>query len=229
VSLEWEVDSLFRMVIRHLANRGASTKDAVTWLQSVGIKLAPHPGGAQFGLMPGSLGESGQRALAKALAGEVMGRGPRKGFTYRWIPARLKDAGGRIVPRSFLRLFEHAAKHAQREAGKSDTLMSPLDLVYALTETSKDRVSELGEEYPFVARLENLKNKTMLMERKDVVKLLKSPAGQPDGFGADGEAVFRELSRIGVIETRDDGRIDVPDIYRYGYGIKRSGGAKQPR
>jgi hypothetical protein len=230
VSLDWDVDSLFRLTVRHLSNRGPHVNAMVKWLRSAGIALKDHPGGARFGLLPEPLGEEGQRAFAEQLAGAVMGSGPKKGYTYRWIPARLKDAGGRIVPRSFLRLFGYAAREARLANVKGDSLMSPAHLVGALVKTSEDRVRELQEEYEFVGRLVNLKNKTMLMERKDVVKLLAAPAStKPDGFGKDGEAVFRELSRIGVFETRSNGRIDVPDIYRYGYDIKRSGGAKRPR
>ena len=43
----------------------------------------------------------------------------------------------------------------------------------------------------------------------------------------NGAAVLDELKRIGVVSVRDDGRIDVPDIYREGFGIKRKGGTKR--
>jgi hypothetical protein len=108
--------------------------------------------------------------------------------------------------------------------------MEPTSLVAALQRTSRDRVSELREEYRFVGRLENLRGETMLMSRTQVVaRLSRSSETEDDGFGADGESVFRELRRIGVLEIRDHGRVDVPDIYRYGYGIKRRGGARAPK
>jgi hypothetical protein len=228
VSLEWDVDSLYRLVARHLANRGLHTKKMVEWLGTAGVELRPHPGDVKFGLIPEPLGEEGQKALAQHLAGVYMGSGSRKGFTYRWIPARLKDADGRIVPRSFLRLFGFAAGAAQHDKGKGEALLTPLHLSSALIDTSKDRAVELREEYKFVGRLENLRDLTMLMNPKDVIKLLNKPPDEDDGFGNRGDAVFRELRRIGVLEIRADGRVDVPDIYRYGYGIKRSGGIKQP-
>jgi hypothetical protein len=31
--------------------------------------------------------------------------------------------------------------------------------------------------------------------------------------------------RVGVVTMRDDGRVDVPDLYRHGFGMKRKGGA----
>lgn len=230
VSLEWDVDSLYRLVARHLANRGPHPRKMVEWLGEAGVALSVHPGDARFGLIPAPLGEEGQKDFARHLAGVYVGSGSRKGFTYRWIPARLKDADGRIVPRSFLRLLGFAARKAQLDKVKGETLLTPLHLASALIETSKDRVRELREEYRFVSRLENLRDKTMLMDLKDVTNLLaRSRPEEDDGFGTRGDAVFRELRRIGVLEIRDDDRVDVPDIYRYGYDIKRKGGTKQPR
>jgi hypothetical protein len=171
-----------------------------------------------------------QNRFATALAGEVMGSGPKKGYTYRWIPARLRDAGGAIVPRSLLRLLGHAAKGALRKGVASrGPLMDPTELVGALQTTSANRVAELGDEYKLVKRLEHLEHQTVLMARDEVVDLLRRPRPEDDGYDEDGEAVVEELIRIGVLEVRSDGRIDVPDIYRYGYGIKRKGGAKAPR
>jgi hypothetical protein len=37
------------------------------------------------------------------------------------------------------------------------------------------------------------------------------------------------LLALGVLENRSDGRINVPEIYLYGFGIKRKGGVKHPQ
>jgi len=224
VSLEWDVQSLYQLAVRHLANAGPAVERMRQWLGAAGIELIPYGPNGEFGLITPAMSEAKQRALASALAGDVMGKGPRKGFTYRWIPARLKDAEGRIVPRSFLRLLAHAAKETLSNPPVTGPLMEPKWLVAALQRTSLDRVNELGEEYPFVSRLEGLRGQTMLMEKRKVVDILEK-----EGPGGDGDKVFEELLRIGVLEVRKDGRIDVPDIYRYGYGIKRKGGAAAPR
>lgn len=233
VSLEWNVEQLYRLLVRHLANRGPHVEPMRQWLRDkAGAQLEQRD---RYGFFPGEMPEPKQKALASALAGEIMGKGVGKGYTHRWIPARLRDAGGRIVPRSLLRLLGYAARRAQLDPPGMGPLLEPTSLVGALEDTSRARVTELHEEYPFVARLEHLRGKTMLMERRHVVAALaKGAVGteatrEGDGFGHDGGAVFDELRRIGVLEVRDDGRIDVPDIYRYGYGIKRKGGAKRPR
>lgn len=230
VSLDWTVESLYRLAVIHLANRGPHQEAMRHWLEGRAKLTFDERTVNGLGFVPGPMAEAEQRSFAVALAGDAMGKGLKKGFTHRWIPARLRDADGRIVPRSLLRLLGFAAKHARNEPRGQGPLMDPASLVGALQETSRARVNELREEYPFVARLENLRDKTMLMEKRQVRDLLARPvAATPDGFERDGEAVFEELRRIGVVEIRADGRIDVPDIYRYGFAIKRKGGAKAPR
>jgi hypothetical protein len=96
-----------------------------------------------------------------------------------------------------------------------------------LAETSKQRVAEIGEEYPLVKRLENLRDLQVMLDPAVVAEQL----GKPTEIGEKempGEAVMEELRRLGVLSVRRDGRIDVPDIYRYGYGIKRKGGVARP-
>ena len=61
--------------------------------------------------------------------------------------------------------------------------------------------------------------------RREVVKALATQKLE-DGFHDDAEGAFEELLRIGVLADRD-GRIDVPDVYRYGFGIKRKGGTRR--
>lgn len=228
-SLAWDVEALFRLVARHLANDGPSPSEARDWLlrEVKGLRLDDR---GEFGLMPSGMSEAARKSFASALAGELMGSGIKKGYTHNWIPARLKDAGGLIVPRSMLRLLSEAARHARREDRRrtSRSLIQPVDLVAALVETSRQRVTELREEWPVVARLANLEGASMLMDRAEVEERLGRRVGQ-DQLSRDGEKIFDELRRIGVLEQRVDGRVDVPDIYRYGYGIKRKGGARKPK
>jgi hypothetical protein len=228
--LEWDVNSLYQLAVRHLANEGPDAELMRGWLTDrAKLALTPHPGSPDFGWLPPTMGDDQQWTFAKALAGDQMGSGPRKGYTYRWIPQRLKDGGGSIVPRSMLRLLKEAATLGLRAPRGKGPLISTENLVGALAETSRARVTEMGDEYAVVKRLENLRGTTMLMSRDEVIEILARTTGREDPFGSDGEAIFNELQRIRVLETRWDGRVDVPDIYRYGYGIKRKGGARAPR
>jgi hypothetical protein len=225
--LEWDVASLYRLVVRHFAEASPELR---AWLGRVkgGPTLEER---GDYGWFPGATDEDAQYAFASHLAGEVMGSGLKKGYTYRWIPNHLQDAQGRIVPRSMLNVFAFAAEDALKNplGSKSSQLLTPANLVAGLTETSNERVQELKEEYPLVLRLKNLEGATLLLDPDEVIERLAQPvAGDPTQL-TDGTAVYDELRRIGVLSVRADGRVDVPDIYRSGFGIKRKGGSKRPR
>ena len=82
-----------------------------------------------------------------------MGRGPKRGFPYTWIPNHLADTQGRVSPRSLLAALRTAAE---------DTANQPAELPHALhydsikrgvQEASKIRVREIQEDYPWVHRV----------------------------------------------------------------------------
>lgn len=227
VSLDWDVESLYRATVRHMAG---SSPELLAWLQGIehGFVLEERP---DVGWMPGSMSESVQKAFADRLAGEVMGAGARKGYTYRWIPNHLQDAQTRVVPRSILVLLGEAAKEALKHPLSSGPrLITPPDLAAALIETSRARAGEIGEEYKLVMRLKNLEGMHLLLQPEQVIARVGQPAdGEKPGLTTDGRAVLDELVRLGVIAIRSDGRVDVPDIYRFGFGILRKGGVARPR
>jgi hypothetical protein len=220
-SLDWDAESLYRAAVRHMT----AVPGLLAWLRDVkGLDLEDRE---EWGLMPGPMPDRIQKAVADRLAGELMGTGARKGYTFRWIINHLKDAEGRVVPRSFLTLLGEAAKLARvKPLGAGKRLLKPQNLVEALAATSEARVGEIKEEYKLVARLENLRGKRLLLPRETVVAHVGRPtAGEPPGLPTDGEPVFEELRRLGVVSLRSDKRVDVPDIYRSGFGILRKGGA----
>lgn len=230
LSLDWDKEALFRALVRHAANLHPGLR---SWIQR-GARRLPLGEDPDLGWMPPALPEFGrvsQKAFVDHLAGEVMGDGAKKGYTSRWIPNRLQDANIRVVPRSLINLMAGAADHALSTGARAthERLLTPVDLVAGLKTTSDSRVAELFEEYKFVARMKNLEGRSVLMDRHDVEKILARPRPDvPDGLGTDGERVVDELIRIGVLSVRSAGRIDVPDIYRYGLGIKRKGGVSHP-
>lgn len=231
VSLEWRVEDLYRVLIKHMANL---SDDLKKWLES-STRGIPFTDGKALGWIPKNplpeTGPGSQKAFVDHLAGELMGSGGKKGLTYRWIPNRLQDAHARAVPRSFLSLVRHAAKYAlsQGPGAQSLRLLTPLELQGALEVTSKLRAKELTEEFPVVARLENLRGQTVMLARKMAVAALSQRTASDDEYDDDGEQVLHALIELGAMSEREDGRIDVPDIYRYGFGILRKGGVKRPR
>ncbi len=231
VSLEWRVEDLYRVLIKHMANISDRLKDWVAG-STRGIPLKYE--GALGWMPPNALPETGtasQKGFVDHLAGEQMGSGDKKGLTYRWIPNRLQDAHARAVPRSVLSLVRNAANFALTKGpgAQSLRLLTPVELQGALENTSKRRVNELKEEFPVVARLEHLHGKTVMLPRKVAIDALSRGSAENDEHGTDGEQVLQSLIELGVMSEREDGRIDVPDIYRYGFGILRKGGVKRPR
>ena len=58
--------------------------------------------------------EDHQREKFHAVAGRWMGRGPKRGFPYTWIPNHLGDTEGRVSPRSFSRRFAQGRRGHRR-------------------------------------------------------------------------------------------------------------------
>ncbi|AUX27664.1 uncharacterized protein SOCEGT47_082620 [Sorangium cellulosum] len=227
VSIEWDVASLYRVVVRHMAE---ASDELRRWLARVRHGLVLEDRG-EFGWMPGPMNEDTQKAFATQIAGEVMGAGARKGYTHRWIPNHLQDAQRRIVPRSMLNLFGFAGREAiKHPLTKGSRLVTPTDLGEALVATSRARVGEIKEEYELVLRLDSLRGAMVPLDRDEVLRRVAQPVvREPAGIPTDGKMVFEELFRLGVLSLRPDGRIDVPDIYRSGFGILRKGGTARAR
>lgn len=231
VSLYWSTEDLYRVLIRHIAAADGLREWLSTGRNSIALR-ADEPLGW---FPPEALPEDGrcsQRTFAEKLAGEIMGAGVKKGYTHRWIPNHLQDAHGLIVPRPMLNILAFAAQWALEKGPRAQysRLLHPTELQAALEKTSRYRANEVAEEQPVVRRLERLRDVVLLADRRTIVDRLRDPVpAAEDGFGADGDAAFEELVRLGVLETRPDGRVDVPDIYRFGFGIKRKGGVARPR
>jgi hypothetical protein len=128
-------------------------------------------------------------------------------------------------------LIGFAAGEAQkRPLTGGERLILPANLVAALEETSRARVGEVTEEYPLARRIENLHGLIVPMSREEATRQLGKPSrSESVAHAPEAKLVVDELVRLGVLSIRPDGRVDVPDIYRYGYRIKRKGGVRRPR
>ena len=106
----------------------------------------------------------------------------------------------------------------KRPSPEVSPLLDTADLVAALAETSRRRVEELAEAQPNAKTLLNrLAGTTMLMPLSEARELLGS------------NSAVEELVELGLLQHRFDEQVDVPDIYRYGFGIQRKGGAAKRR
>ena len=189
--------------------------------------------------------EESQRSKFHAIAGPWMGRNPRRGFPYTWIPNHLGDTEGRVSPRSFLTALKTAAENTDELHLDHGYALHFESIKRGVQKASRTRVVEIKEDYPWMDRaLDPLAGMTVpcefeeiearwdergvlerLMEevKQDVVKL--PPLHIEDG--ADG--VRQDLESLGVFMRLRDGRVNIPDVFRVGYGLGRKGGVRPAR
>jgi len=233
ISLDWKVPWLYQLLVKRLANSGQEMAD---YLSDVpGLISKTHP---SLGILP-KLDESCFELLVEKMVGKYMGDNPRKGYSYSWITTSLQDAGGQITLRSFLMLFSLAAERSLSKLGSQSLtgsrLLEPADLQSALINTSLDRIRELARSgYPWLEDLKpSLKGIELLMPKKDFTNKLQSiewseiPDKQPPTVKPP--ELLEYLRQLGIIEILSNGLINMPDIYRYGFEVKRNGKLKRPQ
>ncbi len=172
------------------------------------------------------------RPAVWAVMGKFMGGGSKKGRTFEWIPNHLQDANGEIVPRSIINLFALSAEDEIANRRASGTLLSSISFGAAIEQVSERRIKELEEEYPWLAAVRPvlqgqqvpmvLDRLVELMEQVDWERVDRPPESQ------EPIKVINTMLDIGILRGTRDGRVHVPDIYLYGFGLKRKGGIRRP-
>ncbi|ASF45597.1 hypothetical protein [Methylovulum psychrotolerans] len=181
--------------------------------------------------------ENVQQEIFHQLVGKWMGANARRGNTYTWLPNHLGDSHGKVSPRSFLAALRQAALD---EAVKDHRF--PLHyqaLKKGVQQASQIRVNELKEDYRWIEVLINpLQGMSVpcefdaLVERweqntiKDKLQYIDEegirlpPSRLEQGY----EGLKQDLIALGIFQPMHDGRINMPDVYRVGYGLRRKGG-----
>ncbi|MEB3121777.1 MAG: hypothetical protein VKL41_11205 [Snowella sp.] len=229
IRLEWKHSLLYQLLVKRLANSGIEMTE---YLQNIPDLIIENKTGLGW---TATSNEKLFEELIERMIGKYMGANAKKGITYRWIPNHLQDAGGRIAPRSFLKLFALAAQSRIQQHSTVEQnmlLLHPSDLQGALMNTSDDRIRELQEEYPWLESLKtSLVNLIAPMQKEiflDAVKsTIWSPEKQPPVTNPEG--ILQYLLQLGIVESRSDGRINMPEIYLYGFKVKRKGGVKRTK
>ncbi len=244
VELTWHRRDLYGMLWQYLGNdeeQGEILRPRIVrghWHSiecgNIGVHLLPPTFGTD---------EEEQRdTFHEVVSGPWMGTDHRRGFPYTWIPNHLADAGGRVSPRSFIAALRAAAEDTAEHHPDHDSALHYDSIKRGVQRASQIRVQELGEDYPWVHRLlqalvgvvvpcefEAVKEawgKAKVLDQlseevqRNGVKLLP-PKLQLRAFG-----VREDLESLGVFRRLVDGRVDVPDVFRVGYGIGRKGGVR---
>lgn len=180
-----------------------------------------------------------------SLAGQWMGKDRRRGFPYTWIPNHLGDTEKRVSPRSFLKALKQAAEDTEERYRMHGHALHYDSIKRGVQEASKIRVAELKEDYPWVDRaMEPLRGTNVPLAFKEVNKrwrerkvlkrlnedIEEDTVKLPPLLIEEGaEGVRQDLESLGVFFRLDDGRVNIPDVFRIGYGLGRRGGVRPVR
>ncbi len=246
VDLAWSSTDLYGLVFMHLGNtRGFGTTfrgqskllSGAEWREQEGVHIPP----------PQILREEVQRPIVEALADRSMGGGPKRGYTYSWVPLHLADAKGRISPRSYLLAFKKAAEYTNKHRPENVLALHYTAIQQGVVKASEVRVDEISEDYPWVRPLlEAARGGVVPMTTGEVsgrwsaecLRQMKRDTGSklpPRRYTNDpfrkgsAEALIDDLVELAVLYRTKDGRLNMPDIFRVGFGIRRKGGVKPPR
>lgn len=179
-----------------------------------------------------------QREAFKAIAGPWMGKDRRRGVPYTWSVGHLADARGRTSPRSFLAAIKQAADDSATLYPSHSYALHYESIKRGIQTASSIRVDEVAEDYPWVPDvLWTLSGINVPCEKEIILgrwttKFADGPPkpstsalpAQHAERGWDG--IFQDLQRLGMIELKRDGRLDMPDLYRVGFKLGRKGGVK---
>jgi hypothetical protein len=178
-----------------------------------------------------------QRRLFEAVAGDKMGKDARRGVPYVWSVSHLADGHGWASPRSFLAAILGAAEDSAKRYTDYPLALHYESLKRGIQNASKIRVDQVAEDDPWVPLvMESLRGKSVPCDFQIISDVweLAFPDGPgtissallPPQHGESWNGIRKDLERLGIFITRKDGRVDLPDIYRVGFGLGRKGGVK---
>ena len=237
--LTWERQDLHAMMWQRLINAPDEHGDCLRTVVTAAL-----PSTAKLVLdnnawiLPSALAAESpyQRPLFESLAGDKMGKDARRGVPYVWSVSHLADGHGWTSPRSFLAAIRAAAEDSQRYSDY------PLALHYesfkrGIQKASQIRVEQVAEDDPWVPEVMQPLKGTNVPCEYDLIEAgwqSEFPEGSgsipskhlPPQHAGSWVGVRKDLERLGIFVNRRDGRIDMPDLYRVGFGLGRKGGVK---
>jgi hypothetical protein len=240
VELRWPRNELYGLLWQYLSNEprnGALFMEGCKELLGIGWKQYQ-----QIWTVPERLRveEEAQRKVFHAITGPWMGRDRRRGFPYTWLPNHLGDAGGQVSPRSFLAAIRYAVNDNPRTEYPYPVYYESIK--QGVQEASRIRVREMQEDYPWVDILMkplagltvpcHFEEIARRWEENSVLDRLQIDIANaavklpPVHLGEGAEGVRQDLETLGVFERMRDERVNMPDVYRVGFGLGRKGGVK---
>ena len=242
VALNWPRHELYGLFWHYLVNHPEG--DLFRNMLDSGGWPPVEAGGQSVYTVPRPLvfGEERQRKKFHLIAGRWMGTDRRRGFPYTWIPNHLGDTEGKVSPRSFLAALRAAAVDTAERRPEHPYALHYDSIKRGVQAASAIRVNEIQEDYPWMHQvLSPLRGMSVpcdfeeiaaCWQREGVLDHLADRMQQDDvklpprhiDQGPDG--VRRDLEALRVFYRLFDGRVNIPDVFRVGYGLGRKGGVK---
>jgi hypothetical protein len=246
VELTWPDTELYNLLWQYLGNaRGDAGEGLRRELSSVfgGRWSSEEVRGETVWMPPNELRRNGdlQRRLFHAIAGPWMGKGARRGYPYTWVPNHLADAQGKVSPRSFLAALRKAAEDTDQRYPDHEWPLHYESIKQGVQAASGIRVDEMREDYPWVdVLMEPLRGKVVPCDFEELAQIwhegvlgrLETRVEQrqerlpPTHLDEGPEGLRRDLEELGVFLHMRDGRVNIPDVFRVGYGLGRKGGVR---
>ena len=229
VELSWSERELYAMLLRRIANTSDRLAEYVRACRSK-IDWSNDP---NLGWIPVLSKWTEVKPVIERLLGPYMGANSRKGLTYRWPIAHVSDGRKRVVPRPMVRLFEEAAsgQNASDRPVGGMRILHPTSMRRALDRVSSEHVVHALDEWPWIRWLKDqLNGRQVPAERREIEDLLivDSDGHQAQPPFLDSRELLDYVIEVGILtERRSDGRIDAPDLFLHGLGLKRKGGVSR--
>lgn len=235
--IAWSDAALLGMLVKRIANTSEALAD---YCRKGKVHFEKE---ATLDLVPRVEKPSDAYPLLERFAGQHMGAGSKKGYVRNWVLDHLRDGNGQIAPRTLVRLFEQAAsKDAANRPVRPPRLLHPTAFRQALDDVSTDHVRQgISSEWPWLAGVRSRAASEPLVpwQREEIERLLGSDWEGNWAASDSGREVRPPLDRpkefvdylieLGIFRQRPDGRVDVPDLYLYGLGLRRKGGVAAGR
>lgn len=248
VHLHWTREDIYALHWHKLAQE--STKFQRLLEQHFGPSESFRYGHWHRFFMQSPPGETPLTAVLKLLAPPHMGSDARKGHVYSWWYKHLADGKNRVSPRT----FAASLRAALNESSKSNSsyVLTPAGIKHGVRVASEARVKELKDDYFWVSTaLAAFNDRTpaavqeiygvwngvgvqgvptpRLIQDQCVAEHVFVPWDESDRLTSPSQKLRDTLVELGILILRDeDTRLDMPDIYRLGYRIRKRG-AVSPR
>jgi hypothetical protein len=230
--INWSDRNLYTMLVKRIANASDRLAD---YCRQSRVRFDED---RDLGLIPRLQKDTDAKPLIEKIAGQFMGANLKKGRTFPWLLTHVRDGNGHAIPRALVRLIEEAASQERdRPLATYNRLLDPRSIRRALDVVSKEYVLQVNtHELPWLPGVQRrLKEHGVPMERRQIESLLSKDWDQPWSSEkpevrppAESASQLTDLLlEIGVLGSRPNNRIDVPDLFLAGLGLTRKGGVRK--